>query len=358
MRRLALALLGCALALPAGEVAAGGASKRSAPAAARAKARRAMEIKSAEDLLKLRTDYQEMWDAGFDGTLEVTIRAGTYPAVGWALSPNPSSKRKGDAPTIDVILRGPATIPAPGKVKARSLVIEELVLTGARSAPIELEVGKSFAMRRAALIDGRFGDPMYQGTFFEIRARGTKGSKAPVTVAIDDSWFVRNFQEAKPMAMVGLTSATEFPGYFEEVSIRRSAFLGNAFMSELAVDFARKVKIEDSIFYKTWPGGTVLRFTSTADVTVKRCAFAVEEIGQVATVEETPPIAFEDSRIYARGWAPGQSPPPALRIDPPKIIDRKAFEPQEKPVAEAAKLPSTAVPPPELFKRIHAAFWP
>jgi hypothetical protein len=261
-------------------------------------------------------------------------------------------------PLIDVILRGaPSKLMVPGRIRARSVTLEDLILTR-QFATHEIEVRDGFTMRRCLVIDYR-GIPHHGGPQLEIRARGKKGTKLPVAVTIEDSWFVRNWQAETPMIMLGFTSAPDAPGYFDTLTIERSTFLGNLYSTaELDIGFARSVVIDETLFYRTWPDGKMLSFTSTGEMVVRDSVIVVEKIDHVAETKSSPAIGFQGSRIYVKDWTAGTKPPAELAIDPAAILDRKLFEPSEKVVQDAAKMTGDQMPAADLRKKLEAAFRP
>jgi len=324
------------------------------PAPRAPKESRVFDVKSSNDLLSLNSEYARLWESGFDGTLEVNVGAGPFTPIGWDLRPStPSGQAR-----IDVVIRGGgAVFPFPGHVQARSLRLENLVLTGTRSGPTEIRVSTDFTMKRSMLVDGRFADPNFAGGYLEVFADG--GKKVAAQATIEDCWFVRNFQTKAPMQMVSLLQRGEDAGYFERVRVRHSAFLGNAFAADLAVDFATSVAIEDSLFYRNWPTGSELRLTSCGAVTVERSTFAVEKIDQVAAVDASPPVLVRGSRILVRDWKAGGKPPPALSVSAGQIADRAAVGSADGVVAEVITALTTQpfkMPSPEVWQRVEAAF--
>ena len=324
------------------------AEKHRAPAP---KETRVFDIKSSDDLLALDSQYSALWESGFEGTVEVNIGPGPLAPSGWSLHPGTA---KGE-PRIDLVLRGSGGVfPLPGRIRARSVRIENVILTGTRSAPAEIRVSTEFAMKRVMLVDGRFADPNFEGGWIEVFADGGKRSAA--RAAIEDSWFVRNYQLKAPMRLVSFLSRGEDGGAFERVRVAHSAFLGNAFAVDLGVDFATSVGIEDSFFYRNWPTGSELRCASCGAVTVERSAFAVERLDEVASVEATPPVLVRGSRILLRdGKASAKSP--ALSVAAAQIEERGASA--DAAVAEIItgltaqplKMPSS-----DVWERLEAVF--
>ncbi len=317
------------------------------------------EVNNTADLGTLSTEYMNLWTAGFDGTLEVKFAPGTYAAQGWSLIPDSFSRNRYEPPKIDVVLRGNGAVLAalPGTIRARSLRLENLVLTGMRSSSVLLQITKELVIKGCALIDTRFGDPNWMGSYVSIQARSTsKWRKSALTVLIEDSWFVRNFQGSSAMTMLAFEQDRTMPGYFRRVDIRRSMFLGNAYLTaELNFEVAQKVVIADSVFYKTWPSGTLIRATSCGKVIVKNSAIVVEQLDHVGAVSAGDPIVFDGTRIYSK-TPKGKAPPAVLAIDPSMVLDRTLFEPHEAALKDATASPTTAVPGAAIRARIDSAF--
>ena len=105
-----------------------------------AKESRVFQIQTTSDLGRLDGEYQRLWVSGWAGTLEVTIGPGPIEQTGWSLMPE---KPEGEA-RIDVVVRGSGgVLPLPGRVRARSLRLENLVVTGARIGPTEIRIASS-----------------------------------------------------------------------------------------------------------------------------------------------------------------------------------------------------------------------
>lgn len=327
-----------------------------------AKESHVFDVKSSADLLALRTEYQKLWDAGFDGTFEVNIAAGTYAPQGWDLAPASDSARKTAAPTIDVVLRGgPAAPPPPSRVRARTLHLENLVLVR-QDAPWQLEVGQSFTMKRSIMIDAR-GRKWDEGaSYLAILGRGEEGARkpTPVTARIESSWFVRNWQDESPASMIGFGSVKTAPTYWDSITIEDCAFVGNAFAVSLDIEFARAVSITRSLFYKPWAAGVLIKSTSSGDIVVDDSVIITESIDHIAAKgDESPPIKLgKGSRVYVNGWTSGAAVPPSLAADPGQIHDRSGLAGGEAVLADATKLPADALPPVDLKATLDAAARP
>ncbi len=331
------------------------ATSPTAPADRRpAKETRVFEVKSSADLVNLRSEYMNLWDSGFEGVFEVRFAAAPYTAAGWDLAPAPDSNKKTATPTIDVVLRGESSAPPPpSRVVARSLAIEGLILK-LQYGTSELSVRDRFAMKGCLVVEGRGLE--FNQKLFSVLGLGDHGSQKtrPVAVSIEDSWFVRNFQGPQAAPMLFFGSVDGAPTYFDSIAIERSAFLGNAFATELDIQFAKDVKISDSLFYKTWADGVLLASTSSGDVVFDRSIIIVEDTAHIARHgDESPPIVLTPStRVYAKS---GAKPPGGVKAEPGQFRDRAAIAGAEDEVAEAAKMPPSVIPGADLMKKLDAA---
>jgi hypothetical protein len=322
-----------------------------------AKETRVFEVKSSDDLVNLRAEYMGLWESGFDGLFEVRFAAVPYSAAGWDLAPPSDSKRLTAAPTIDVVLRGDSSAPPPpSRVVARSLRAEGLILKVEHSTT-ELVVRDQLELERCLVVDGRgmeFGMQL-----IAILGIGDYGSKKtrPVSVRIADSWFVRNFQNQQAAPMLRFGSVDTAPTYFESIEIARSSFLGNAFASELELQFAKQVKISGSLFYKTWPSGVLISSTSSGDVVLEDSVIFVDDPEHIARHgDESPPVVLAPStRVYSKKGPGGARPPTGLKAEPGQFRDRAAVAAGEDVIAEAMKMPASIVPGPELKAKLDAA---
>lgn len=337
----------------------GAASSSSSSAAAPApttKESRVYEVTSTGDLLALRSTYLKELAAGFRGRFEVHLAAGTYEPASWSLAPEPGQP----PPPVELVLRGEgAVIPVPQRLSARTVRLEGLVLTGNVAASSFIEVSAALTVTGCAVIDGRTVDPNSAAPYLAVVARGEGGKKSPATLTIERSWFVRNFQQGNlPGALVGLAVHDREPGYFSQVAVRDSAFLGNAFATELALAYALDTTVERTLFYKTWPSGVFLGCEVSGRVAVKDSVLVAEDLGHVARLGEgCAPVGFEGSRIYARSYTPATALPPALRIDRAAIADRSALSATAAVVDQAVTM-GLAMPPAGLRAELDRALRP
>ena len=321
---------------------------------------RVFQVKSSEDLVVLRSEYMRLWESGWDGLLEVEFGPGPYTAAGWDLGPAPDSGRKTAAASIDLVLRGASVAPPPpANVAARSVRIEGLIFK-IEYGSVELAVRDSLAMRGCLVVDGR---GMEHGRMLvSIVGVGDHGSEKarPVRVTVEESWFVRNFQGRHPGPMIVFGSAATAPTYFESIAITDSAFLGNAFTTELEVQFAKQMTISRSLFYKTWPDGVLLSSTSSGDIVLEDSIIFVEDPAHIARHgDESPPIKLAPStRVYPKVGAGAARPPAGLTAEPGQFRDRASVAAGEDIIAEAARMPATIIPGRELKAKLDAALPP
>jgi hypothetical protein len=327
--------LGCNREVPREAAAGPGA----APAASASKEKRVYDVGSVNDLLEVQSAYQQQAGAGFDGRFEVRFTA-SIPNTGWSLAPEPGK----DVPAIDLVLTGQgAVVPVPGKLIARSVRIEGLVLTGPAALSSVIEVRNSIAIVDSAVIDGRGAMPASQAPYLALRAHGGRGKKVPATLTVERSWFVRNWQASQSVhgaALVGLEHHERDGGFFSEARFRDCVFLGNAFGAELRLTHALDVAIERCLFYKTWPSGVQIDAEMVEKVRVADSIVVAEDLEHVGRLgKDVPPIAMTGTRIYARSYKPSTAVPAALKIDRGAIADRAGIDAKAAAVDAAAKMP-------------------
>jgi len=322
------------------------------------KERLVFEVKSSDDLLKLDDEYMKLWRTGFDGTLEVQVNPGSYRPVGWALEPGGPG---GDA-TIDVVIRGNgAVIQLPGRIRARSLRLEDVVIAGGRVHGSEIHVSRDFTMLRSAMIEVSIDHHAAVGGYLEIFAEG--GRKVRTNVTIEDCWFVGGWRhhERTVMWLVHLLQGCgSDAGSFDRVLVRRSIFLRNLVAASLRVAFARSVEVEDVRVHRPYPIGVDLTCHNCRNVSVRNSTFVVDALDRIATVEATPPVVVKDSRILVKD-AKSARVPAALRVKRLQLADLETFKAGDAVMAEAFATIRTEpllMPGPDLRARVEAAFGP
>jgi hypothetical protein len=321
------------------------------------KEKRVYDVGSVNDLLEVQSAYQQQAGAGFDGRFEVRFTA-SIPSTGWSLAPEPGK----DVPAIDLVLTGQgAVVPVPGKLIARSVRIEGLVLTGPAALSSAIEVRDSVAIVDSAVIDGRGAIAASQAPYLALRAHGVRGKKVPATLTVERSWFVRNWQasqSAHGAALVGLEQHERDGGFFKEARFRDCVFLGNAFGGELRLTHVLDVAIERCLFYKTWPSGVQIDAEMVEKVRVVDSIVVAEDLEHVARLgKDVPAIAMTGTRIYARSYKPSTAVPAAIKIDRGAIADRAGIDAKVAPVDAAAKMP-VAMPAAALRDQLMQALRP
>lgn len=282
-----------------------------------------LEVKSSADLVNLGKTYLEHVESGFSGVLEVHVAPGTYEEARWVMAPS----SPGAPPPIDLVLKGTGqVIPAPSHLIGRSVRIEGLVLTTMQFAPIAIETTQAVTITKSAFINGRMVAQEMARPYLELRAHGSGRTKLPITVQIDNTWFVRNFEAAENSSLLAFTIDENEPGYFDNIAIRDSAFLGNAFSNEIFISFAKAATIERTLFYKTWPAGVFLRCHTAGDITVKDSVMVADDIAHLAEVSDSPPIKVTGTKVYLKTLAANAAAPKGLRIDRAAISDRASLD--------------------------------
>jgi len=312
------------------------------------------EVKSAQDLIDLQSEYMRAASAGFDGTFEVRFSA-SVPDLNWSFTPEVGQ----DLPAIDVVLSGDgAVVHVPGKLVARSVRIAGLVLTGSQPMSSELEVRSGVTIVDSAVIDVRGGAAASTAPFLALRAHGPKGQRVPATATIERTWFVRNWQNGssvKGAALLGFEQHAADGGYYGEVRIRDCVFAGNAFATEVRLAYAFDVAIERTVFYKTWPSGLFLDNVLAEKVRVVDSIFVAEDLAHVAAkAADVAAIAMTGTKIFARSYTPATAIPGAFTIDRGALADRTRVEPVAAAFDGATKLP-LAMPPAALRAQLYDA---
>lgn len=317
------------------------------------KEKRVYDVASTSDLLTVQSKYLEQAAAGYEGRFEVRFTA-AIPPTSWSLAPEPGK----DLPAIDLVLSGMAgassSVPVPRRLAARSIHIENLVLTGPVGLSSELEVRTSFTMLDSAVIDGRGTVTASQAPYLAIRAHAERGKKEPTTLTIERSWFLRNWQadQSRGAALLGLEHDPQDGGFFGTVRIRDTAFLGNAFTTELRLAYALDVVLERCLFYRTWPAGSLFGAELVESVRVEDSLIIVEDLAHLGHLgEDVPPINLSGTRVFAKGYTAKTPLPGAVKLDRADISPRSAIDAKLAPLDAAAKLP-LALPPTDLHAQL------
>lgn len=319
------------------------------------KEKRVYDVASTSDLLNVQSKYLEQAAAGYEGRFEVRFTASISP-TSWSLAPEAGK----DLPAIELVLSGassaasPISVPVPRRLAARSVHLENLVLTGPVGLSSEIEVRTSFTMLDSAVIDGRGTVPASQAPYLAIRAHAERGKKEPATLTIERSWFLRNWQadQSQGAALLGLEHAPQDGGFFGAVRIRDTAFLGNAFSTELRLAYALDVVLERCLFYRTWPAGSLIGAELVESVRVEDSLLIIEDLAHLGHLgEDVPPIHFSGTRVFAKGYTAKTPLPAAAKLDRADVAPRSAIDAKLAPLDAAAKLP-LALPPADLRAKL------
>jgi len=241
-----------------------------------------IEVRSSDDIAALYVTYIELVDSGREETLDIVLAPGDYGVASIGpirldLGGNPEPKD----PKIDVILRGasadpPAVLRDLGMlVTARSLRLENLILTGRSQALLEARVARAFELESCVVLGNSWGGP-WGGVL--MRVLGVHGQPA-YSVDIADTWFVRNSQQSQA-ALLALAPATG--SFIDEVRLRRVTFLENSTHADLQVHEARAIRADDVFAVKDGAGGAaVLRYERAEQVVLERSTFVVGDDGKL-----------------------------------------------------------------------------
>lgn len=317
------------------------------------------EVNSSADLLELRSHYMQLWESGFDGTLEIRVAEGDYPIQQWSLEPASDSTRKGTTDTIDVVLYGGGVrLPPPSVIRARTLRIEDVVL----QLPYEttrLIVGESVVLSRSLIVDSRSTTPGLGIAQLAISGRGDTGStKAhPVRATIEDTWFVGNMQSGDAASLLGFGSVETAPTYWDTIAIDGCAFLADAFAREIELEYARRVTITDSVFYKSWADGVLIASTSSGDIDLRDSVVVVEDLSHIARRDaDSPPIELgEGTRVYVTNVPADAAPDSALALAGAQILSKSQLSQVDEKLGEIVGAIQAGTRPAELDQRLRSA---
>lgn len=307
-------------------------------------------VASSDDIAALYLEYIELVDGKQETRLEIDIAPGTYGVatigpIRLDLGGNPAPKQ----PAIDVVLRGPAgEQPAVlcdlgMLVIARSLRLENLILTGRHQSVLDARVARALTIERCVVASNEWGGP-WGGAL--LRVAGVYGQPA-YRVDIRDSWFVRNGAQSEA-ALLEVAAATG--SFVEHVELRRVTFLDNATHSDLLVREARAIYADDVLAVKSRAGGAaVLRYAHTSHVAIERSTFVVDDPAAIACDAPHPGGAtaeLGDSTIYVPAGAARKLPPNVRgRAD---VLDRAPV--RAGALADVAAAIASRIPDPELMR--------
>lgn len=306
-----------------------------------------LEVASSDDIAALYVTYIELVNSGREVTLDIAFAPGVYGVASIGpiqldLGGNPAPRE----PKIDLVLRGlvadaPVVFRDMGMlVNARSLQLENLILTGRNQQVLDARVARELVMRRCVIANNDWGGP-WQGAL--LRVSGMYGQPA-YSVEIEDSWFVRNGAQAEA-ALLAVSPATG--SFVDQVTLRRVTFLDNSAHSDLLVREARTIRAEDLLVVKNHGGGAVfLRYERAGRVVVERSTFVVDDPAA---------IAFEDTRTWRSGMelphskiyvsGPSRTPPPGVR-GYPEILDGSQLRPRRGSLEEVIAAIASGIPDP------------
>jgi hypothetical protein len=252
-----------------------------------------VDVTTSDDLVALYSTYSSLLAADQPARLEVRFAPGTYGVASIGpiqldLGNSPSVRQ----PKIDVVLRGAATT-APTVlrdmsilVRARTLQLENLILTGQLRAALDARVTTGFAMINCIVANNTAGSP-WPGDVMLLVA--SLYGERPLEVTLEDTWFVGNGQQSTA-TLLAIRPATG--SFVERVELSRCGFIGNSTSVDVQVDEARTVHLDQIIATKRVRDGVVLRTARCKDVSVTRSAFYVDDPSAVAE---------EDTRTWASG---------------------------------------------------------
>jgi len=307
-----------------------------------------VDVASSDDLAALYVRYIELVDSGREATLDIALAPGVYGVASIGpiqldLGGNPAPKD----PRIDVILRGasadaPAVLRDLGMlVNARSLRLENLILTGRNQGLLEARVARSFEMEGCVVAGNTWGGP-WGGAL--MRVSGVHGQPA-YAVEIAETWFVRNGQQSEA-ALLAVGPATG--SFVERVELRGVTFLDNGTHGDLVVHEARAIRGDGVLAVKAHAGGAaVLRYARADQVVFDRSTFVVDDPAAIA-VEDTrgwsSGMELTRSKVYVTG---GSRQLPGNVRGHAEILDGSRLPPRGAALDELAAAIASRIPDPE-----------
>ncbi len=263
-----------------------------------------LAIASSDDLVGLYATYIQLIERDEDTSLELTFAPGVYGVasigpVGLDLGGNPPPKQ----PKVDIVLRGDPAQPVvfrdmAVRICARSVHLENVVMTGRQQGLLDARVASSLSMRNCVVAHNTWGGP-WGGAL--LRVAGTYGQPA-YSVTVEDTWFVGNAEQSRS-ALLALAPATG--SYIERVNLARVTFLANRNAADVDVQEARTIHLDDVLAVKEHADGAVLRYSRAQHVLVEGSTFVVDDPRAIAdetiTTNWSSGLELRASRVYASG---------------------------------------------------------
>jgi hypothetical protein len=292
-----------------------------------------IRVNTTDDLNQVRHRYLEALAAGTEAVVEVELAAGSYGPASLSLT-IPAGQRVPDPLQVDVVLRGaPGADPAVLRdvalqIAARSVRLENLVVTATNRAAIKVQAGRDVTIRGCTVVDNRWASDFAGVRLVDVTGVGT----TPLDVTIEDSWLVGNRQQhdKKPSALVGVKRSPQVP--LAQVTVRRTAFLGNDVAAELSISGAHAVRVEDVLVHRTRATGSFLACDACQRIDLDRAGLVVEDLDHVVAGKGNAAAAVTASRLYPRKH---QALPSTLGGDAGQVADRSGLAGWDDAVAEA-----------------------
>jgi hypothetical protein len=249
--------------------------------------RMVIEVKNTDDLGKLTSSYLGLADAGIDATLEVHLAPGVYGRASFGpmnfMLEHPDRAK---AAKIDIVLKAaspdhPAIFQdMPSGIKAKNLHLENIVITGRqRAGVLKVAVAQSFTAKNLMISDNNMTDS-YGAALVEMTALSTN----PITVKLENSWFVRN-NKAESGTLLAFAGGG---AYLKEVLFNSVAFLENDLLTDVSFTGIQNVKIQNTFILKRNVSTEVQVFASFYNqpqtLTLEKSLVMTNKLEQLATL--------------------------------------------------------------------------
>jgi hypothetical protein len=308
-------------------------------------------IKTTEDLKQVRNIYLDALASGEETLLEVEFAPGVYGPASLGLSV-PAGQRVPDEIRIDITLRGKAgadpvvLTETAVQMTGRSVRLENLVLTGARTTSLKVLAGRNVVLQDCTVLANRWASDYGAISLIEIMGMG----KTPIDVTVEGAWFLGNRQIGDKKGSTVLAIRRAIHTALANVLIRGTSFLGNDVATEVSITGASAVRLDDVLVHRTRTDGVFLSCEACRSTEIVHAELVVEGLDKLAALRFSPAIQMHDSRLYPLRVT---GLPDTLAGLPSQIADRSGLAAWEVAVKEA--LSGDAPPGEALREKLEAA---
>jgi hypothetical protein len=263
--------------------------------------RMVIEVKNTDDLGNLTSSYLGLAEGNVDATLEVHLAPGVYGRASFGpmnfMLEHPDRAK---AAKIDIVLKAaspdhPAIFQdMPSSIKAKNLHLENIVITGRqRAGVLKVGVAQSFTAKNLMIADNNMTDS-YGAALVEMTALSTN----PITVKLENSWFVRN-NKAESGTLLAFAGGG---AYLKEVLFNSVAFLANDLLTDVSFTGIQNVKIQNAFILKRNVSTEAQVFASFYNqpqtFTLEKSLVVTNQLEQMATFNNTPQTTLLNNSVF------------------------------------------------------------